>query len=97
MLTINYADRSPYISRCGCCRRLPLWSYYTIHPLSTGQQKWPVYKEKPASYLEASQMSGGRSRKQKTANKIDGIVALAMASLEAVRGTSELPLVLMAV
>ena len=34
---------------------------------------------------------------KKAANKIDGIVALAMASLEAVRGASELPLVLMVV
>jgi hypothetical protein len=37
------------------------------------------------------------SEKQKAANKIDGIVALAMASLEAVRGASEMPLVIMAV
>ena len=35
--------------------------------------------------------------KQKAVNKIDGIVALAMASLEEVRGANELPLVLMAV
>ena len=37
-----------------------------------------------------------REYNKKAANKIDGIVALAMASLEAVRGGSEIPLILTA-
>ncbi len=40
---------------------------------------------------------GWKISKAKAANKVDGIVTLAMASLEAVRGGSEMPLVLMAV
>ena len=35
---------------------------------------------------------GWKISKEKAANKIDGIVALAMASLEAVRGGGEMPL-----
>ena len=38
-----------------------------------------------------------KSVKEKDANKIGGIIALAMGSLEAVRGGSEMPLILMAV
>ena len=51
-----------------------------------------------AAHCVASESRRGwKISKEKAANKIDGIVALAMASLEAVRGASELPLVLMAV
>ncbi len=72
---------------------------FATNQLSPETERCYIYKLRShaAHCVAVESTRGWKTSKEKASNKIDDIVALAMASLDAVRGASELPLVLMPV